>query len=124
MNIPGVDTPPVPAPAAAAPSSDDEEGGPQQPMNRKQRRWQEKESKKEEGKGGGKKSRKAAKSAPSSGAVTPAPTGTRKRVVAENGKILVVDSDGNVYLEGEDEDGNVEEYLLDASSHSLKPYLF
>ncbi|UZP44692.1 hypothetical protein NXS19_012504 [Fusarium pseudograminearum] len=35
------------------------------------------------------------------------------RVVAENGKILVVDSLGDVYLEGEDEEGEVHEYLLD-----------
>merc|ERR1712000_466706 len=36
-----------------------------------------------------------------------------KRVVAENGKILVVDSLGDVYLEEEDKEGNVHEFLLD-----------
>ncbi|GKT89366.1 LOW QUALITY PROTEIN: DnaJ domain-containing protein [Colletotrichum tofieldiae] len=41
------------------------------------------------------------------------PTGSKKRVVAENGKILVVDSVGDVYLEEQDEDGNTEQYLLD-----------
>jgi hypothetical protein len=34
-------------------------------------------------------------------------------VTAENGKILIVDSMGNVFLEEEDEDGDVQEYLLD-----------
>jgi hypothetical protein len=44
---------------------------------------------------------------------TPGPRGTKKRVVAENGKILVVDSVGNVYLEQTNEEGEVHEYLLD-----------
>jgi hypothetical protein len=53
----------------------------------------------------------------SSGTQTPtgtaAPTGERKRVQAENGKILVVDSIGNVFLEEQDEDGTTQEFLLD-----------
>lgn len=40
------------------------------------------------------------------------PTGERRRVLAENGKVLIVDSAGNVFLEEEDEDGNVEEFPL------------
>lgn len=111
--IPGVDTPPTPTPAPVAAPEEDEDGPPQ-PMNRRQRRMQEKETKKEDGRGAGKKSRKA-KSTTTSRDVSAAPTGVRKRVVAENGKILVVDSIGDVYLEEEDEDGIVQEYLLDVS---------
>lgn len=119
MGIPGVDTPetPTPAPAPApAPASqeDDEEDGPPQPTNRKERRMQEKEAKREAGRGSGKKGRKA-KGASSSRDTSAIPARQRKRVVAENGKVLVVDSVGNVYLEEEDEEGNVREFLLDVS---------
>ncbi|VUC27159.1 unnamed protein product [Clonostachys rosea] len=100
---------PTPVPAV---EEDDEEDGPPQPMNRKQRRLQERESKKEDARVTGKKARKA-KSASVSRDPSTAPTAARKRVVAENGKILVVDSVGNVYLEEEDEDGVVNEFLLD-----------
>jgi hypothetical protein len=62
----------------------------------------------------GKKNRKA-KSASASRDASPGPTGRRKRVVAENGKVLVVDELGDVYLEDEDEEGNVNEFLLDVS---------
>jgi hypothetical protein len=34
-------------------------------------------------------------------------------VTAENGKVFVVDSSGDVFLEEENEDGDVEEFLLD-----------
>jgi hypothetical protein len=40
-------------------------------------------------------------------------TGERKRVVAENGKVLIVDSIGNVFLEEESEEGEKQEFLLD-----------
>ena len=109
MNIPA----PMPAPAPVA--QDDDEDGPPQPMNRKQRRMQEKETKRDDGRGARKKGRKAVKSASSSRDASAAPTGARKRVVAENGKILVVDSVGNVYLEDQDDEGNVSEFLLDVS---------
>ena len=57
---------------------------------------------------------KAAK--PSASATPPAgAVGPRKRVVAENGKNLVVDSVGNVYLEQQDEEGETHEFLLDVS---------
>ena len=113
MNVPGVDSTPAPTPAPAASQADDEDGPPQ-PRNRKQRRMQEKETKRDDGRGARKKARKA-KSASSSRDASAAPTGARKRVVAENGKILVVDSLGNVYLEDQDEEGNVNELLLDVS---------
>lgn len=44
----------------------------------------------------------------------PGPGGAgKRRVVAENGKVLIVDSAGDVYLEGKDEDGNDVQYMLD-----------
>ena len=81
-------------------------------MNRRQKRLQERESKKG-------KENKRSRSARRSGMNTPletetqGPQGQKKRVQAENGKILLVDSVGNVYLEEEDEDGRRAEYLLD-----------
>lgn len=115
LGIPGVDAAPAPAPVPAP--APEEEEGPPQPMNRRQRRMQEKETKREEGRGSIKKTRKA-QGSPREAPVapSPAPTGARKRVVAENGKILVVDSLGHVYLEGRDEEGDVSEFLLDVSS--------
>jgi len=129
INIPGIDGQPV-ASQAAAPQPQqtvyqDEEGRPV-PMNRKMRRMQERESRKEankEERGSGRRAKRAQKASPAaSGTATPqvrgqgaGPVGPKKRVVAENGKVLVVDSMGNVYLEEEDEDGNIAEYLLDVS---------
>ena len=85
-----------------------------QPMNRRQRRMQEKDAKKEKVD----KKSKLSKGAKASPAATPpvGATGAKKRVVAENGKILVVDSVGNVYLEQVDEDGETQEFLLDVCS--------
>lgn len=49
-----------------------------------------------------------------SGSSTPVPGDAgKRRVVAENGKVLIVDSAGDVYLEGKDEDGGDVQYLLD-----------
>lgn len=80
------------------------------PMNRRQKRMMERGNRKD--------SRKGSKAARDSGTSTPTiestgPTGERKRVVAENGKILIVDSTGNVFLEEETEDGERQEFLLD-----------
>lgn len=50
-----------------------------------------------------------------SGTSTPAPGPNgagKRRVVAENGKILIVDSAGAVFLDGKDEDGNDFQYPL------------
>ncbi|KAK1781187.1 hypothetical protein QBC45DRAFT_321632 [Copromyces sp. CBS 386.78] len=136
LNIPGVDaaTPaPVaapPPPPPAQPQMMEDEDGNIIPMNRKMRRMQERDAKKEKDKGsisqkttsrrGRRGQQAAAASAPASGSATPqpaaqgnGPTGTKKRVVAENGKVLVVDSLGDVYLEQDDEEGNTAEYLLD-----------
>ncbi|PMD52202.1 uncharacterized protein K444DRAFT_648068 [Hyaloscypha bicolor E] len=114
LGIPGLGGTATPPVAAV-------DGEPQrQPMNRRERRMQEKDAKKEKSE---KKTRgiKAAKASP---AATPpvGATGPRKRVVAENGKILVVDSVGNVYLEQADEDGETHEFLLDPNE-LLKPTL-
>ena len=112
LGIPGVDT----EPATPTPEPEDNEGGPPMPMNRKQRRMMEREKGKDEGRSASKKSRKSRNASKNSSRDTSvAPTGARKRVVAENGKVLVVDSQGDVFLEEQDEEGNVNEYLLDVS---------
>lgn len=108
LGIPGLDgtaTPPVVA-------GDVDLAG--QPVNRRERRMQEKMNKKEKPE----KKPKGKKSAKSSPTATPpiGATGPRKRVTAENGKKLVVDSVGNVYLEQEDEEGQIHEFLLDVCS--------
>lgn len=133
VNVPGVDgqaaaapTPPPPPPPQQM-YQDDE--GRAMPMNRKMRRMQERDAKKDSGKdASGRKGRRVRPSPSASGSATPqpqpqgsGPTGTKKRVVAENGKVLVVDSLGDVYLEQEDEDGKTAEYLLDVSCCSFFP---
>ncbi|KAK0748333.1 hypothetical protein B0T21DRAFT_20785 [Apiosordaria backusii] len=126
LNIPGVDGEPAAAPPPPPPQQvyEDEEGR-QIPMNRKMRRMQERETKKEaKDNSSGRKTRRGRDTKPASasasGSATPqpqpegqGPTGPKRRVVAENGKVLVVDSLGAVFLEQEDEDGNVGEFLLD-----------
>ncbi|KAH8675915.1 hypothetical protein BX600DRAFT_432455 [Xylariales sp. PMI_506] len=127
MGIPGVNAAATAAAAAAAAAppaaaTADEDQQPAMAMNRKQRRMQERDAKKESAKESKRQPRsRSGKSV--SGSATPVPqapapatngpTGAKKRVVAENGKILVVDSIGDVYLEQEDEEGNVNEFLLD-----------
>ena len=84
-------------------------------LNRKQKRMQERESKREKS--------KPAKSLKSSRISRPVeaepigqnPQGARKKVVAENGKVLIVDVEGNVFLEEETADGEKHELLLDVS---------
>ena len=78
------------------------------PMNRRQKRMMDKENRKD-------KKAKAQRAAATAASNSGTPTGEKKRVVAENGKFLIVDSVGNVFLEEEDEDGNTEEFLLDIS---------
>ena len=118
LNVSPIEDEPAPAPAQ------EEEGAPPQPSNRRERRMQEKQQKKEEGKGRvkslkAKKNKSANASSNASRDASPGPDGgpigARKRVVAENGKVLVVDSVGDVYLEERDDEGNVNEFLLDVS---------
>ena len=88
--------------------------------NRKQKRAMEKEKKKE-GKNPSKNAKAAEKaktdgiSTPKDGEITSGPVGAKKRTVAENGKVLIVDSVGNVFLEEQTEEGEVQEFLLDVS---------
>ncbi|OCT46848.1 DnaJ domain protein [Cladophialophora carrionii] len=96
--IPGLGAP-TEVPAAS------EEPDPLANLNRRQRREYERQTKKD--KTG---ASKAVRPAP---VAAPASTGQRRRVTAENGKVFVVDSGGDVYLEEENEDGDVEEFLLD-----------
>jgi hypothetical protein len=127
----GISNVDVGAGTAAPPAPANEQQDQAMPTNRKMRRMQEREAKKGNSQDGAKRgSRRAATRASSaSGTATPTagagagtgagsagPQGAKKRVVAENGKVLVVDSLGDVYLEQEDEDGNVEEFLLDVGS--------
>ncbi|KAK3300755.1 uncharacterized protein B0H64DRAFT_381781 [Chaetomium fimeti] len=126
INVPGIDAQPAAAPPPPPPQQQmyEDEQGRAMPMNRKMRRMQERDAKKD-GQGGARKTRRGRPSPAASGSATPqpepqgsGPTGSKKRVVAENGKVLVVDSLGDVYLEQEDEDGKVAEYLLDPNELS------
>ncbi|KAL8713487.1 MAG: hypothetical protein Q9220_002349 [cf. Caloplaca sp. 1 TL-2023] len=105
--IPGLD-----GVAAPALSSSSQEAGTIS-LNRRQKRQQERESKKESTSGKARGARPSGASTPMEPDHLNEPQGPRKKVQAENGKILIVDSLGNVFLEGEDEDGNKQEYLLD-----------
>ncbi|KAI0117434.1 hypothetical protein F4814DRAFT_416286 [Daldinia grandis] len=119
LEIPGVDTPAAATPPPPPPADDDQQ--PPMAMNRKQRRLQERDQRKESTKGSKRQLRSRGRPGQqASGSATPipqtqgtGPTGPKKRVVAENGKVLVVDSLGDVYLEQEDAEGKVEAFLLD-----------
>ncbi|KAM3513795.1 hypothetical protein MY11210_002520 [Beauveria gryllotalpidicola] len=121
-NIPGLSTEPAAAPSPADASAEEEDAGMPVPRNRKERRMMEKETRKEDGRPSKKKSAKRTASKPSSRDDSVAPTGVKKRVVAENGKVLVVDSMGHVFLEEQDEEGNVQEYLLDPEELAAPTY--
>ncbi|KAM0690353.1 hypothetical protein Q7P36_009120 [Cladosporium allicinum] len=86
--------------------------------NRKQKRAMEKEKKKGPSKSSNNsrladKAKNEGVSTPVEAELTSGPVGAKKRTVAENGKILIVDSVGNVYLEDETEEGDRHEFLLD-----------
>jgi DnaJ domain len=82
-------------------------------MNRKQKRAQEKENRK-----GTKKAVSTDDiSAPVEASLISGPQGSKRRVVAENGKTLIVDSVGNVYLEETTDEGETHEYLIDVCCH-------
>ncbi|KAK0731029.1 hypothetical protein B0H67DRAFT_563592 [Lasiosphaeris hirsuta] len=139
LNIPGIDGQPAAVPDSPPPPQQqvyEDENGKVIPVNRKMRRLQERDAKKgaakeaqaqgtstRKGRRAGARDQPAVASSPGSGSVTPQPAGSgpqgaKKRVVAENGKVLVVDSLGDVYLEQEDEDGKVAEFLLDLNELS------
>lgn len=109
--LPGTDSGNVNAPAS---SVDTGEGA--VAMNRRQKRQMDRGNKKESKKGKAPKS--SGTSTPTEGGGegdSPTPSGERKRVMAENGKVLIVDSIGNVFLEEENEEGETQEFLLDIS---------
>ena len=107
--IPGVDgTSNVPLPASA---NAQEDGN--MILNRRQKRMQERESKKGKENKSSKFARRSGTSTPLETGSAEGPQGERKRVQAENGKILLVDSVGNVFLEEETDEGEKGEYLLD-----------
>lgn len=112
QGIPGVD-----ATAAAAVNTQAWEDGEEsmQPMNRRQKRAMDKDNRKEKKSSAAKKARRSGISTPVDSEITSGPQGAKKRVVAQNGKVLIVDSAGNVFLEEETEDGQVQEFLLDVS---------
>lgn len=104
--IPGIDG----ASAALSPASSQDESPTM--LNRKQKRMQERESKKDKDK----RKARARGNMPAGHPVQEpdvGPQGQKKKVQAENGKVLIVDSRGNVFLEEEDENGQKCEYLLD-----------
>ena len=104
-------------PPQAQQNSEQEEPGQAMQWNRRQKRMQERQDKKALK---NPKAAKAAEKAKTSGISTPVevemtsgPVGAKKRTVAENGKVLIVDSVGNVYLEEKTEEGQTHEFLLD-----------
>lgn len=104
--IPGID-----GDTAAAPTPDANDQG-AVAMTRRQKRTMDKESRKEK-----KAPRPVARSSGTSTPTEPVTTttGERKRVMAENGKVLIVDSIGNVFLEEQSEEGERQEFLLDVN---------
>lgn len=80
-------------------------------VNRRQKRMMDRESRKDNRRG--KNEEASEEPAPPPAPTASGPQGPRKRVVAENGKVLIVDAMGNVFLEDETEDGTTEEFLLD-----------
>lgn len=110
QGIPGVDDTPAPPPAT---NSDDTSDEAMQPMNRRQKRMMDKENRKNKNVKAVKTARRSGISTPVDAEITSGPQGAKKRIVAENGKVLVVDSVGNVFLEEETEEGMKQEFLLD-----------
>ena len=123
MGIPGVDVnlgEESVVPGAQA--QDETADGTATASNRKERRRMEKEGKKEKAKSN---KIKAAETidATGSGDEKSGPRGMKKRVEAPNGKTLIVDSNGGVYLEEEDEDGVKHLSLLNVSDiMNSKPF--
>ncbi|KAJ5647580.1 hypothetical protein N7490_003952 [Penicillium lividum] len=105
--IPGIDSIGSSAPAPA-PSSEGEPTA--MSVNRRQKRMMDKENRKEK-KSGRAPARSSGTSTPTEQTVVS--TGERKRVVAENGKVLIVEATGNVFLEEVNDDGERQEFLLD-----------
>lgn len=116
--IPGIDdTPPAVNAQQFETDSPDDTPDEQIPRNRRERRAMEKDARKPKKVQAVRKARTDGISAPAEPEVVSGPQGAKKRIVAENGKILVVDSVGNVFLEHETEDGQKGEFLIDVCAH-------
>ena len=103
----------TPAAPVAAPVSANGNGS-SAAMNRRQKRLQEKENKKNAKKGLSNDGVATEDiSEPQEPTLISGPQGNKRRVVAENGKVLIVDSVGNVFLEETTEEGETTEYLID-----------
>ncbi|KAL9138682.1 MAG: hypothetical protein Q9175_000118 [Cornicularia normoerica] len=111
--IPGIDDART-GTTASSPASLAQENG-AAVLNRRQKRMQEREDKKEKDKKTSKGIRRSGTSTPTSLESEPeqGPQGAKKKVQAPNGKVLIVDSVGNVYVEEEDENGERVKLLLD-----------
>jgi hypothetical protein len=107
--ISGIDTS-APAPAAE-PSSEEEPQA--MNWNRKEKRAAERDNKRAAKKP--KPVRAAIAEQARNSELTSGPVGAKKRTIAENGKVLIVDSVGNVYLEERTAEGELHEFLLDVS---------
>ncbi|KAF2749959.1 DNAJ domain-containing protein [Sporormia fimetaria CBS 119925] len=116
----GIDTPP---PEVSASQSDGNGPEDMQPMNRRQKRMMDKENRKDKKTQAARTARRSGISTPVEAELTSGPQGAKRRIVAENGKVLVVDSVGNVFLEEETEDGVKQEFLLDPDEES-KPTIY
>lgn len=118
--------PPSYAEANGNGAAEDDEGQPQ-PRNRREKRMMEKMERKEKktpkSAAAAKTARNEGISTPQDASLTSGPVGTKKRVQAENGKILIVDSVGNVYLEEEALEGGMHEYLLDVCLFGMSTQL-
>jgi len=124
QGIPGVDDTAAPVNAEQF-EKDSAEDTPEElaPRNRRERRAMEKHARKPKKAQAVKKARADGISTPVEAEVISGPQGAKKRIVAENGKVLVVDSVGNVFLEIENEDGMKGEYLVDPDEEP-KPTIY
>ncbi|KAH8693540.1 hypothetical protein BGW36DRAFT_323591 [Talaromyces proteolyticus] len=109
--IPGLD--PSAATHAPPPPPSQPEEAQAVAMNRRQKRMMDRENRKENKKGVKTNGREAGSGTATPTSETVGAVGNKRRVYAENGKVLVVDSVGNVFLEEETEDGEKQEFLLD-----------
>ncbi|PVH96523.1 hypothetical protein DM02DRAFT_674743 [Periconia macrospinosa] len=122
QGIPGIDTPPA-INTQQWEEQESEEQQQMQTMNRKQKRAMEKENKKDKKVQAVKKARSSGISTPVEAEITSGPQGAKRRIVAQNGKVLIVDSVGNVFLEEETEDGVKGEFLVDPNEEPM-PTIF
>jgi len=130
--IPGLDRLGETVSASSAQASqqtkDEAEDGAPEPRNRKERRMQEKMAASETKKG---KTAAASKRPAAQVRIAKAeeekrasaPPEKKRRVIAPNGKPLLVSKSGDVYLEEVDDDGEVEEHLLDPESLALPGFM-